>query len=67
MSKDCKVKTYKHVKYAEIGVIVFEAFLLIGLSIPLYSQLKTTLPTDDDILEIDSDTHLRMRGLQGSQ
>ncbi|MBC8256604.1 MAG: hypothetical protein H8E85_04765 [Candidatus Marinimicrobia bacterium] len=39
-------------QYAEIGVIVFEAFLLIGLSIPLYSQLKTTLPTDDDILEI---------------
>ena len=34
-------------KYAEYGVIVFEAFLLIGLSIPLYAQLKTTLPEDN--------------------
>ena len=34
-------------KYAEYGVIIFEAFLLIGLSIPLYSQIKTTLPNDD--------------------
>ena len=36
-------------KYVEYGVIVFEAFLLIGLSIPLYSQLKTSLPTDNDV------------------
>ena len=34
-------------QYAEYGVIVFEAFLLIGLSIPLYTQLKTTLPEDN--------------------
>ena len=34
-------------KYAEYGVIIFEAFLLIGLSIPLYSQIKTALPNDD--------------------
>ena len=34
-------------QYAEYGVIIFEAFLLIGLSIPLYAQLKTTLPEDD--------------------
>ena len=36
-------------QYAEYGVIIFEAFLLIGLSIPLYSQLKTTLPSNDDV------------------
>ena len=36
-------------KYVEYGVIVFEAFLLIGLSIPLYAQLKTTLPADNDV------------------
>ena len=34
-------------QYAEYGVIIFEAFLLIGLSIPLYSQMKTSLPNDD--------------------
>ena len=36
-------------QYAEYGVIVFEAFLLIGLSIPLYSQLKTNLPNDNEV------------------
>ena len=36
-------------QYAEYGVIIFEAFLLIGLSIPLYAQLKTTLPNDNDV------------------
>tara|TARA_B100000029_G_scaffold360547_1_gene353491 strand:- start:570 stop:1400 length:831 start_codon:yes stop_codon:yes gene_type:complete len=36
-------------QYAEYGVIIFEAFLLIGLSIPLYSQLKTNLPGDNDV------------------
>ena len=36
-------------KYAEYGVIIFEAFLLIGLSIPLYSQIKTSLPNDDEV------------------
>ena len=39
-------------QYAEYGVIIFEAFLLIGLSIPLYSQLKTTLPSDNDVHHI---------------
>ena len=34
-------------QYAEYGVIFFEAFLLIGLSIPLYSQIKTSLPSND--------------------
>ena len=36
-------------KYVEYGVIIVEAFLLIGLSIPLYAQLKTTLPNDNDV------------------
>ena len=39
-------------QYAEYGVLIFEAFLLIGLSIPLYSQLKTDLPGDDDVHHI---------------
>jgi len=39
-------------QYAEYGVLIIEAFLLIGLSIPLYSQLKTTLPSDDDVHHI---------------
>ena len=36
-------------QYAEYGVIIFEAFLLIGLSIPLYSQFKTALPDDNNL------------------
>ena len=36
-------------QYIEYGVIMFEAFLLIGLSIPLYSQLKTSLPNNQDV------------------
>ena len=39
-------------QYAEYGVIIFEAFLLIGLSIPLYSQMKTTLPNKEDVHHI---------------
>ena len=36
-------------QYVEYGVIIIEGFLLIGLSIPLYAQLKTTLPNDNDV------------------
>jgi len=39
-------------QYAEYGVIIFEAFLLIGLSIPLYSQLKTSLPNNNEVHHI---------------
>jgi len=39
-------------QYAEYGVIIFEAFLLIGLSIPLYSQLKTSLPSNNEVHQI---------------
>ena len=39
-------------QYVEYGVIIFEAFLLIGLSIPLYSQIKTSLPDNNDVHHI---------------
>tara|TARA_B100001029_G_C15012345_1_gene425044 strand:- start:59 stop:889 length:831 start_codon:yes stop_codon:yes gene_type:complete len=39
-------------QYVEYGVIMFEAFLLIGLSIPLYSQLKTALPSDNEVYHV---------------
>tara|TARA_Y100000758_G_scaffold261409_1_gene199688 strand:- start:179 stop:1054 length:876 start_codon:yes stop_codon:yes gene_type:complete len=39
-------------RFIEYGVIIVEAFLLIGLSIPLYAQLKTTLPNDNDVHHI---------------
>jgi cytochrome c oxidase subunit 2 len=39
-------------QYVEYGVIIFEAFLLIGLSIPLYSQIKTSLPNDNEVHHI---------------
>ncbi len=38
-----------HSQYAEYGVIIFEAFLLIGLSLPLWAQLKTQLPNDNEV------------------
>lgn len=34
-------------KYAEIGVAVFEAFLLIGLSMPVWASVKNDIPFDD--------------------
>ena len=39
-------------QYIEYGVIIFEAFLLIGLSIPLYSQIKTKLPSANEVHHI---------------
>ena len=39
-------------QYVDYGVIIFEAFLLIGLSIPIYSQIKTTLPNDNEVYHI---------------
>ncbi len=39
-------------QYVEVGVIVFEAFLLVGLSLPLWSQLKTNIPDKKDVHEI---------------
>ena len=37
---------------AEVSVIIFEAFLLIGLSIPLWSQLKTTVPDSNETVHV---------------
>jgi len=39
-------------QYVEYGVIIIEAFLLIGLSIPLYAQIKTSLPSDNEVHHI---------------
>ena len=39
-------------QYAEIGIIVIEAFLLVGLSIPLWSQLRTTVPGPDEAIQV---------------
>ena len=39
-------------QFAEIGVIISEAFLLVGLSIPLWSQMRTTVPDSDEAVQI---------------
>ncbi len=39
-------------QFAEIGVIIIEAFLLVGLSIPLWSQMRTTVPDSDEAVQI---------------
>ena len=38
----------KPTKYVEIGVVVFEAVLLIGLSMPAWASLKNELPDEAD-------------------
>lgn len=45
---DAKPVKAKVSKYAEIGVAVFEAFLLIGLSIPAWASVKNDFPTEDE-------------------
>ena len=49
---DYNVVQSHYSQYVEYGVIIFEAFLLIGLSIPLYSQIKTSLPNDNQVHHI---------------
>lgn len=39
-------------KYAEIGVAIFEAFLLVGLSMPVWAKYKNDPPKKDDRLEV---------------
>ena len=39
-------------KYVEIFVVVFEAFLLVGLSMPVWSQFKADLPAESEAVEI---------------
>tara|TARA_B100000700_G_C14829889_1_gene753984 strand:+ start:30 stop:857 length:828 start_codon:yes stop_codon:yes gene_type:complete len=38
-------------KYVEVGIVVFEAFLLIGFAYPIWSELKTDVPkvTEDTV------------------
>lgn len=38
----------KPAKYLEVGVVVFEAVLLLGFSIPIWGSIKNDLPTDAD-------------------
>lgn len=38
----------KPAKYVEFAVIIFEAFLLIGLSMPVWAAVKNDLPADSD-------------------
>lgn len=39
-------------KYAEIGIAMFEAFLLVGLSMPVWAKYKNDPPKQDDRLEV---------------
>lgn len=45
----------KVAKWSEIGVAAFEAFLLIGLSIPVWGSIKNDLPT-----EAENPVHVRV-------
>jgi cytochrome c oxidase subunit II len=42
----------KVAKYAEYGVIVVEAFMLIGLSMPVWASYKNDLPARSEALEV---------------
>jgi len=39
-------------KYSEIGIVFFEAFLLVGLSFPVWSKLKTDFPEEKASTEL---------------
>ncbi len=39
-------------KYAEVGIALFEAFLLLGLSMPVWAEYKNNPPTADNRVEI---------------
>lgn len=39
-------------KYLEIGIVIFEAVILVGLSYPAWSKLKTSFPPEDKSLVI---------------
>ena len=40
-------------KFAEVGIIVFEAFLLIGFAYPIWSELKTDVPkVNEDTVQV---------------
>ena len=44
--------TSKLPKYAEIGVVLFEVFLLVGLSFPIWSKYKRDFPPVKNALEV---------------
>jgi cytochrome c oxidase subunit 2 len=39
-------------KYLEVVVVVFEAFLLVGLSMPVWSDFKSALPSESEALTV---------------
>jgi cytochrome c oxidase subunit 2 len=39
-------------KFVEVGVVLFEAFLLIGLSFPIWNYYKTNPPAEKDALSV---------------
>ncbi|HAA75347.1 TPA: hypothetical protein DCE37_09525, partial [Candidatus Latescibacteria bacterium] len=40
-------------KYLEVFIVVFEAFLLVGLSMPVWSDFKSQLPEEKDALVVE--------------
>ena len=42
----------KFPKYVEVGVVLFEVFLLVGLSFPVWSQLKNEFPDEDEAFQV---------------
>lgn len=42
----------KSAKYVEVAVVVFEAFLLIGLSMPVWSDFKTDPPLESEAVQV---------------
>jgi cytochrome c oxidase subunit 2 len=49
---DTSAKHFMLPKYVEIGVVLFEAFLLIFLSGPIWARVKTELPKQENAMEI---------------
>jgi cytochrome c oxidase subunit 2 len=39
-------------KYLEVVIVVFEAFLLVGLSMPVWSDFKSALPSESEALTV---------------
>lgn len=39
-------------KYAEIGIVIFEVVLLLGLSMPVWAEVKNEFPPEDEALVI---------------
>lgn len=48
----CELPKAKISKYAEVGVLAIEAFLLVGLSMPIWAEVKNKVPNEEDALVI---------------